>query len=105
MSDVSARTLIFGFGYLGSRVAKLSIQEGDEVHATTRHPEKLDLLARAGTRPILADWTDRRTLANLPEVTAPAVVQRLIEWLEQTIDNGDENGAAPVAVPGCSGAL
>ena len=68
MSDVSARTLIFGFGYLGSRVAKLSIQEGDEVHATTRHPEKLDLLARAGTRPVLADWTDRRTLANLPEV-------------------------------------
>jgi len=68
MSDVSVQTMIFGYGYLGHRVAQLAIRDGNKVYATTRRPERQEELANAGTHPIVADWTDRRTLANLPDV-------------------------------------
>lgn len=68
MSDVSVQTMIFGYGYLGRRVAQLAIRDGNKVYATTRRPEREKELATAGTHPIIADWTDRRTLTNLPDV-------------------------------------
>ena len=68
MSDVSVQTMIFGYGYLGRRVAQQAIRNGDKVYATTRRPQRQEQLATEGTHPIVADWTDRRTLANLPDV-------------------------------------
>lgn len=68
MNDVSGQTLIFGCGYLGRRIARLSIRDGNEVWATTRQTVKKRDLAGLGIRPILADWSDRRSLAALPEV-------------------------------------
>lgn len=53
------QTLIFGYGYLGRRVAKLAINRGDSVFATTRNPAKSAAIAAAGLQPVLCDWTDR----------------------------------------------
>lgn len=68
MYDVSDQTLIFGCGYLGRRVANLAISAGNTVFATTRQIRKQKELADAGIQPIIADWTDRRTLLDLPAV-------------------------------------
>ena len=68
MSDVSDQTMIFGCGYLGRRVARLAIRDGTTVWATTRQSGKQRELASEGIQPIVADWTDRRTLMDLPAV-------------------------------------
>ncbi len=62
------KLLVFGCGYLGIRIAKASVSAGHVVWTTTRRGAKADEMAKMGLRPILADWTDRRTLAELPEV-------------------------------------
>jgi nucleoside-diphosphate-sugar epimerase len=62
------RTLIFGCGYLGVRVARMARDRGDAVFATTRDPEKAKCLAGQGFTPVFADWSDSRSLARLPEV-------------------------------------
>jgi len=61
-------TLIVGCGYLGKRVALAELRQfpGKTVYATTRSPEKAKQFAAQGISPIIADWTDRRTLAKLP---------------------------------------
>lgn len=61
-------TLIVGCGYLGNRVvAALNSQfPGSPVYATTRSAAKASELSKVSVEPILADWTDRRTLARLP---------------------------------------
>ncbi|HBV63270.1 MAG TPA: NAD(P)-dependent oxidoreductase [Rhodopirellula sp.] len=68
MSDVSDQTMIFGCGYLGRRIARLAILDGNRVWATTRQRDKQQELASEGIQPIVADWTDRRTLKQLPAV-------------------------------------
>ena len=62
------RTLIFGCGYVGSRVATLARDRGDTVFATTRDPNKAKCLAGQGFTPVLADWSNSCTLARLPDV-------------------------------------
>lgn len=62
------RTLIFGYGYLGRRAAELSLSRGDAVYATTRSTKKLVEIEKNGCVPILCDWTDKRSLANLPTI-------------------------------------
>lgn len=47
--------LIFGCGYLGTRIAKLWLRHGDTVFAVTRSAEKARLLKADGIRPIVAD--------------------------------------------------
>ncbi len=68
----SANTLIFGCGYLGLSVAeKLNLrpqESGTGVWGVTRSETKAARLRSLGILPILADWTDRRTLCRLPEV-------------------------------------
>ena len=68
MSDVSDETLIFGCGYLGRRIARLASLSGDRVWATTRQSDKQQELANEGIQPVVADWTDRRTLKQLPAI-------------------------------------
>ncbi len=65
------RTLVVGYGFLGRRVADLAVQNGDTVWVTSRDPRKLRAAlspAAGGVIPLKLDWTDQRTLANLPEV-------------------------------------
>lgn len=62
------KVLIFGTGYLGSVVAKLAHQRGDQVFVTTRSINKAKEFARLGYHPILANWHDSRTLVSLPQV-------------------------------------
>ena len=65
---VPRRILVFGCGYLGSRVASRAVAAGHEVWATTRDLAKGQSLRGLGIEPIICDWTDRRTLASLPDV-------------------------------------
>ncbi|MCC9604049.1 NAD-dependent epimerase/dehydratase family protein [Stieleria sp. JC731] len=56
--------LVVGTGYLGKRVAQIAHQLGYRVFTTTRRPERLDELKRAGFHPILLDWNDSRTFSE-----------------------------------------
>ncbi|GAA5508517.1 SDR family oxidoreductase [Novipirellula caenicola] len=62
------RILIVGCGYLGSVVAKMACDAGHTVFATTRRPDRAAELRRHEIQPILADWTNRSGLRELPEV-------------------------------------
>lgn len=61
------RTLVFGGGYVGRRVAGLATTGGDEVFVTTRSDRKATEFARHGWHPILADWKSETGLRSLPE--------------------------------------
>ena len=74
----STRTLILGCGYLGQRVAAEAAAAGQEVYATSRRRSRARKLAESGFRPLLADWTDRRTLDGLSESELPRVDRILI---------------------------
>ena len=65
-ADPSKTTLILGCGYLGSRVAAAARQAGDQVYATTRHKQRGPDLAELKFRPLVVDWTDRRTMVDFP---------------------------------------
>jgi len=62
--------LLFGHGYLGSRVARLWQAEGRTVHVVTRSESRARELAALGYTPLVADVTDadaiRAALAELP---------------------------------------
>ncbi|QEG43391.1 SDR family oxidoreductase [Roseimaritima ulvae] len=60
------RALIVGCGYLGRRVASRLLAEGWQVAATTRKQSRVKELERMGVEPVVADWTDRRSLLALP---------------------------------------
>ncbi len=59
--------LIVGCGYLGLRVALASKAGKNRIWVTTRNRARAQKLARLGLHPLIVDWTDRRTLASLPE--------------------------------------
>jgi nucleoside-diphosphate-sugar epimerase len=62
--------LLFGHGYLGSRVARLWQAEGRSVHVVTRSADRARELSALGYAPLVADVTDaeaiRKILATLP---------------------------------------
>jgi len=58
--------LIVGCGYLGSRVAALWSEAGQQVLALTRSTEHARTLSERGLRTIVADVTRPETLAGLP---------------------------------------
>ena len=58
--------LLFGYGYLGSRIAAKWRHAGDEVAVVTRSTEKATRLHNAGFKAIVADVTDPQTLNRLP---------------------------------------
>ena len=59
--------LIVGCGYLGGRVARRWWAAGHAVFAVTRTEQQAGQLQQEGLRPIVADVTDRASLAGLPE--------------------------------------
>jgi len=68
LRHADSSVLIFGCGYLGRVYGRLAVQAGMSVYATTRDPSRAYRLKKDGFQPIVADWTDRRTLAKLPQV-------------------------------------
>src|SRR5579872_5488644 len=68
MSHMTQRRLIIGCGYLGLRVARHWISQGDDVFALTRRPQRALELEKSGLVPITGDVTDKASLAGLPEV-------------------------------------
>jgi nucleoside-diphosphate-sugar epimerase len=58
--------LLFGHGYLGSRVAALWRAAGDDVAVVTRSPHKAGELSALGYLPIVADVARAETLRELP---------------------------------------
>ena len=62
------RTLIFGCGYLGERVARLLHDRGDRVFGTTRSIGRAIELSRLGIEAVVADVMVPESLARLPEV-------------------------------------
>jgi nucleoside-diphosphate-sugar epimerase len=65
--------LIFGCGYLGSRVAQLWRESGETVYAVTRSESRSEAFRAAGLLPIVADITGPETLRALPAVDAVLV--------------------------------
>ncbi|MHB8902217.1 MAG: NAD-dependent epimerase/dehydratase family protein [Thermoguttaceae bacterium] len=61
------RRLVIGCGYLGYRVARQWLSQGDEVAVVTRRRERADELRREGFRAVEADVSDRESLKGLPE--------------------------------------
>ena len=59
--------LIFGCGYLGSRVARLWQAQGEEVFVVTRSSERARQFSTAGLRPIVADVLQPESLTRLPK--------------------------------------
>lgn len=62
------KATIFGFGYLGHRVAAAWLRAGYELSAVTRSVQKAAQLNDAGIRPFVADVCDAASLTSLPEV-------------------------------------
>lgn len=58
--------LLFGHGYLGSRIARLWRAAGQEVAVVTRSEAKAEELRSLGYQAIVADVCDPATLTNLP---------------------------------------
>jgi nucleoside-diphosphate-sugar epimerase len=62
------RKLIIGCGYLGQRVARRWIAQGETVVALTRSAERARDIRASGIEPIIGDVTDSASLAELSEV-------------------------------------
>ena len=69
------RRLIFGCGYLGTRVARLWQNQGDTVFAVTRSEDRCADFEREGWRPRVGDVTVASTLQSLPEVDTILVAE------------------------------
>ena len=58
--------LVVGTGYLGKKVAQICRAANYRVFTTTRRQKRFPELVKSGFHPLHLDWTDRRTLGNLP---------------------------------------
>jgi dihydroflavonol-4-reductase len=57
------RTLVTGgTGFIGSHVARLLVDRGDEVLVTSRESSRLDVLGQLDVKPVRADILDRRSM-------------------------------------------
>jgi nucleoside-diphosphate-sugar epimerase len=65
---MATRKLIIGCGYLGRRVARRWIAQGDTVFVLTRSAERAAVFRASGIEPLVGDVTDPASLAGLPEV-------------------------------------
>ncbi len=60
------RKLLIGCGYLGERVAKEWLRQGDEVWALTRSTANAERFASFGLKPVIGDVLDPESLRKLP---------------------------------------
>ncbi|MCP4591232.1 MAG: SDR family oxidoreductase [bacterium] len=59
--------LVIGCGYLGHRVARKWLQQGESVVVVTRSDERAEALRVEGFQPVVADVSDPESLKCLPE--------------------------------------
>ncbi len=59
--------LVIGCGYLGYRVARKWLSQGEEVVVVTRSPQRAESLQREGFLPVVADVCRSESLTQLPE--------------------------------------
>lgn len=59
------KALIFGCGYLGSRVAEIWQRQNNQVSVVTRTNDNADHFLSLGYQPIVADITNAESLANI----------------------------------------
>jgi nucleoside-diphosphate-sugar epimerase len=97
--------LVFGCGYLGSRVAAIWQQRGDTVYAVTRHTDRAGEFAERGWQPIVADVLRLESLVNLP--AADTVLFAVARGRQQDVSIRDlyVNGLSSVlnALPASTG--
>ena len=62
------KKLVIGCGYLGHRVAKRWLKQGDSVFAVTRSRERAEALGKEGICPIVGDVVDPKLAWQLPAV-------------------------------------
>ena len=91
--------MIVGCGYLGLRVARLWLQQGERVLVTTRSPLRAKELESQGFEPVVLNVTAAPALTMLPEVdavlyavgydrTAPESMREVyVEGLENMLDS------------------
>ena len=102
--------LIFGCGYLGLRVARLWLAEGETVWAVTRSAQRAALLAAEGIRPLIADVAEETTL---PALALPTDLETVLFAIGYDRTSGrsiqqvyvDGLGRALARLPKLSGAL
>ncbi len=58
--------IIFGCGYLGTRVARRWQEAGEVVYAVTRKADRVATFEEQGWKPIVADVCDSDSLIGLP---------------------------------------
>ncbi len=68
MNNTSKTLLIAGCGYVGLALSRHMVSQGWSVWGLRRTAGAGPLIEQAGARPLIADLTDRRTLASLPVV-------------------------------------
>lgn len=64
------RNLVFGHGYLGSRVAGIWLQRGDQVVSVTRSGDRATQLCQQGFAAVIADVTEPESLRQ-PALAGP----------------------------------
>lgn len=75
-----------GSGAIGRRLIPQLAAAGHEVTATTRSPEKADLLASLGAAPAVVDALDEREVRSAVRAAAPEVVMNQLTELPQAYD-------------------
>ncbi|MGI9458065.1 MAG: SDR family oxidoreductase [Aeoliella sp.] len=90
------KTLIFGCGYLGSRVAHLWRQTGDDVAAVTRSEKRAAEFTDNGWRATVADISNPASLVSLPEVDTVLIAVGYDRSSDQSIEKVYAGGARNV---------
>ena len=94
--------LLFGYGYLGSRIAAKWRHAGDEVTVVTRSKEKAAELQNEGFKTIVAHVTDPQTLKLLPSaetvVYAVGFARPSSQSIRAVYEGGVQNVLAALSV-------
>lgn len=74
---MSNHRLIFGCGYVGERVAKRWLSDGDRVTVVTRNAERAETFAKEGYETLVADVTEPASLDPIKEAACSDVATLL----------------------------
>lgn len=99
--------LVFGCGYLGHRVARCWLAEGETVYAVTRSQDRAAQLAKTGLQPVVADITRPDTLHDLPPADTVLFAVGFDRTAGDSIHEVYANGLRHVldALPAASGSV
>lgn len=95
------RFLILGCGYTASRAAAKLIGQGHAVAATTRHPTRLEHLAKAGITIHPWDAGQHDALGRLREIVEPG--DRVLHSVPSILTSGSASDPTPLIVEALGG--